>query len=611
MLTIAVQNAKQNLQLEHASGLLEFGRGPQRPGSLRCVIEDVSVSRDHLQVEELATNRVRLLNLSQRVPVELADGGQIPCSETRELPLPVRIVLGKTQITLTRRPMLADTDTLPEPAPSPVTAVDRINHDFAAEGFQTIAKPVRPSARLSAAAASAPLGTSPTPEVLTQWMETILALQRSDSETGESQPQAARALVSMIGLDVGLVITYRDGNWKVIARAARDDDGSDSITGREFSQTVLHQVLSERRTFYQDLDQMRAQESLRSVDAVVVSPIFGSNEEIVGVLYGLRRSRGRNRLLGVKITPLEAQLVQLLAAAVGTNLARGEATRTRTQFEQFFSPELVRHLARDTGLLACRDTPVTILFADVRSFSKHSERLGAEVVGQWMHDVLSQLSDAVRDEVGVLVDYVGDELMAMWGAPEEQPDQALRAVRAALAMHAALPGLNQRWQPSLGEPMRIGVGVNSGQARVGNIGSKTKFKYGPLGNTVNLASRVQGLTKYLQCGLLVTAATWQQLGEGYVARRVVRTRVVNIQKPVDLYEVERVSTPERQLFFAEAQATLEALEAGHFADAARMAGTLLVTNPSDGALMLTLARSAQALVQRGEGFDPVWVPPGK
>src|SRR5262249_59580349 len=108
-------------------------------------------------------------------------------------------------------------------------------------------------------------------------------------------------------------------------------------------------------------------------------------------------------------------------------------------------------------------------------------------------------------------------------------------------------------QSILGEPLRIGVGINSGVAQVGNTGSTLKFKYGPLGNTVNLASRVQGLTKYLRCGVLVTAATREQLGDEFIARRAVRARVVNIKEPVDLYEADLAGSEERRVFFAESQ----------------------------------------------------------
>src|SRR3954453_16824709 len=136
-----------------------------------------------------------------------------------------------------------------------------------------------------------------------------------------------------------------------------------------------------------------------------------------------------------------------------------------------------------------------------------------------------------------------DELMGMWGAPVEQPDQARLAASAAIDMLAQLPKLNERWSPILGGSMGFGVGLNTGAARVGNTGTQRKFKYGPLGNSVNLASRVQGATKYLKAPLLVTRATHARLGGAVPARRVWGRRVVNIAEPVHLYELAPPDRP--------------------------------------------------------------------
>jgi adenylate cyclase len=345
----------------------------------------------------------------------------------------------------------------------------------------------------------------------------------------------------------------------------------------------------------------------------VAAPLLDRHDQVVGVLYGERRA-GAARTAGAD-SRVAALLVNLLACGVATGLARLEqeqaALKATTLFEQFFTRDLARHLAADPGLLEGREAEVTLLFADVRDFSRHSEKLGAANTFHWVNDVMDELSGCVRTEGGVLADYLGDELMALWGAPEAQPDQAARAVRAAAAMRQVLPVLSQRWEEALGEPLRLGIGLHSGIAHVGNTGSRYKFKYGPLGNTVNLASRVQGLTKYLRCGVLTTAATRWQLDERFVARRVVRARVVNIAEEVDLFEVEPAGPAERRAFFADSQAALECLEKGEFAPAARLAVQLLSQHSGDGPLLLTLARAADALVKGGEGFQPVWVPPGK
>ena len=123
---------------------------------------------------------------------------------------------------------------------------------------------------------------------------------------------------------------------------------------------------------------------------------------------------------------------------------------------------------------------MTLLFADVRGFSRISERLGPAGTVNWINDIMGALSTCVLDHQGVLVDYIGDELIAMWGAPKEAPDHARRACRAALDMLAKLPELNERWRSTLKEPMGLGIGINTGVAQVGNTGSAYKFKYGAL-----------------------------------------------------------------------------------------------------------------------------------
>jgi adenylate cyclase len=159
--------------------------------------------------------------------------------------------------------------------------------------------------------------------------------------------------------------------------------------------------------------------------------------------------------------------------------------------------------------------------------------------------------------------------------------------------------------------MSFGIGINTGPAHVGNTGSQHKFKYGPLGNTVNLASRVQGLTKYLKCRMLVTAATQKHLDKRFISRRICQTRAVNIHEPVTLYEVERAGSEARRLFFKEFQDALDAFEGSDFARAARAAGTLLLDHPGDGPLQLLLSRAANQLMNEDAEFDPIWAPPGK
>ena len=300
--------------------------------------------------------------------------------------------------------------------------------------------------------------------------------------------------------------------------------------------------------------------------------------------------------------------------AVG--LARMEQERAaiaaRVQFEQFFTRELSQQLARDPALLEGRDAEVTLLFCDIRAFSRISEKLGPEGTVRWVSQVMGTLSDCVLEHQGVLVDYIGDELMAMWGAPVEQPDHARLACQAALAMLNTLPALNERWEPILGEPLHIGIGLNTGLARVGNTGTRQKFKYGPLGNTVNLASRVQGATKYLKCPVLLTEWTQARLDERFRTRRLCQVRVVNIQQPVALYELLPNDFPHWPELKVKYEKALEEFDARNFRPAARILSNLLgEVVHDDGPSLVLLSRAVNALVGDAEEKHPVWNLPGK
>ncbi len=182
MLFISVSNKKQNRQLEHRDGPFEFGRGP-RGNVPRFVIEDGFVSRDHLHVEELPGDRLAVRNLSSRNPVLLPDGTEIPASGSRELPLPVSVVVGETSIVIRAKADAGATPT-PTPAPAPtlettkarpeLPAAPPIPEAFAADGYLSL-QPIR---RQDSSILFPGLGEAPPPETLARWMETVLALQR-------------------------------------------------------------------------------------------------------------------------------------------------------------------------------------------------------------------------------------------------------------------------------------------------------------------------------------------------------------------------------------------------------------------------------------------------
>ena len=425
--------------------------------------------------------------------------------------------------------------------------------------------------------------------------------------------RACRASIELVGLDSGRVLLRQGTAWQVVEQAAPDEADVAPI-----SRYVLDQVVRHAKTFWKSggSGPFDPSQSLTAVQSVVAAPILDRDGEVSGILYGERTlSFSRKKKQHSDISELDALLLELVACAVASGLARlqGEdaARRLRLQFEQFFTPELAQHLETHPDMLNGRDADVSVLFCDIRGFSRTAEKIGAARTFDWINDVMGSLSDCVSNHQGVLVDYIGDELMAMWGAPEQQADHARRACLAAIDMIDLLPQLNERWASALGEPFDLGIGISSGPVRAGNMGSNRKFKYGPLGNTVNLASRVQGATKYFKSRLIVTGATADALDEDVLMRRLADVRVVNIETPISLYELPCGDVENAAELCPAYEEALICFEQGDFRKASQMLTTVMASFPDDGATVILLSRAVSALVEGPGDGHPIWHLPGK
>ncbi|HZY87267.1 MAG TPA: adenylate/guanylate cyclase domain-containing protein, partial [Gemmataceae bacterium] len=423
------------------SGRVELGRQndageelyssrPLDGGTWRAVIarlDEDTLSRHHALLEPLADGRVRVTNLSAKVPIRLGDGGELAAGASCELTLPALMAVGRKTVRLAaperREPSLRSLP--PGPPPGQV--------ELAASRFPTLL--------VHDAVAVGPL---------LGWLRATMGVLQSAASSSDFFQKAAQAVVEIVGCDSGRVLLLEGDAWKVAA--VHRGEHVEGPLG-PLSDSFLSQVRDEKRTFWQGPDQGETPaESLVGVEVVVAAPLLDRDDEVIGALYGdCREAPGK--LARPRITELEAMLVELLASGVSTGLARLEqekaALEADIRFSQFFTKELTRLLALHPDLLNGRDSEVSVLFCDIRAFSRVSQRLGPARTVEWVSDVMGALSDCVLARRGVLVDYVGDELMAMWGAPEEQPDHARLACQAALDMLALLPQLNERWQPVL------------------------------------------------------------------------------------------------------------------------------------------------------------------
>jgi len=550
------------------------------------------VSRRQLLIEPLPGDAVRLRNLSSSIPVLCFERPSLSPGETVDCPLPVSLRMSAVVVSLGK----ASADAAAGVVMSTLERPAALSSGGTAFGRRALAEFTR----------EMPLSAV---EGLVRWWREVIDVLQSATNSGDFFLKSAQAIVRLVGLDLGAVFLHDQGGWKPAVIETAGASSARPSTG------VLAKLLAEKRTFFSRVEgEVDARTSLAALESFVVAPILDRDERVIGALYG-HRSRSLSRAGSEAITRLEALLVETLACGVAAGLARLEQERTalarKVQFEQFFSSELSAELEVQPDLLAGRDTEVSVLFCDIRGFSRVSERLAPAQTMEWIGGVLSALSDEVVAAKGVLVDYVGDELLAMWGAPQPQPDHAVRACRAARAMLRQAGPINARWEGIVGAPTGFGIGINSAVTRVGNIGSTRKFKYGPLGNGVNLGSRVQGATKYLRVPMLVTGATRRLVGTEFLARRLCSVRVVNIAEPVELHELDGTDEPGRREIFSQYEEALVAFETGNFAAAARELGNLLGIAPGDGPSLVLLSRAVDCMIREPTGFSPVWELPGK
>ena len=243
------------------------------------------------------------------------------------------------------------------------------------------------------------------------------------------------------------------------------------------------------------------------------------------------------------VLPLAGSLL-MIASLFVINMAYGyfveaKGKRKFTElFGQYVPPELVDKMAEDPEKynMEPRAAELTILFSDVRDFTRISETLSPEDLREYINEYLTEMSNIIRGRHrGTLDKYIGDAIMAFWGAPMDDKEHAKNGVLAALEMQRQCPVLNEKFAARGWPPLRIGIGMNSGPVRVGDMGSRLRRAYTVMGDAVNVASRVEGRTKTYGVGILVGESTRRQVN-GVVFREIDRIKVKGKEEAVTVYE---------------------------------------------------------------------------
>ena len=243
------------------------------------------------------------------------------------------------------------------------------------------------------------------------------------------------------------------------------------------------------------------------------------------------------------VLPL-ANAILMTAFVYTLNMAYGYFVESRSKrqftelFGQYVPPELVDQMAADPGKYSMepKAAVLTILFSDIRGFTSISEALKPEDLREYINEYLTEMSGIIRANYhGTLDKYIGDAIMAFWGAPVEDPQHAINGVRAAIAMQKECAVLNAKFAARGWPALRIGVGLNTGNVRVGDMGSQVRRAYTVLGDAVNVASRLEGRTKYYGVGILVGQNT-RDLVKDVVFREIDRIKVKGKDEALTIYE---------------------------------------------------------------------------
>ncbi|OLC14534.1 MAG: hypothetical protein AUH29_10070 [Candidatus Rokubacteria bacterium 13_1_40CM_69_27] len=239
-------------------------------------------------------------------------------------------------------------------------------------------------------------------------------------------------------------------------------------------------------------------------------------------------------LRGIRVT---LALVLGYGATVIDNYVREQ--REKRRLSQFFSPDVLREIIRGQGelVLGSSRRRITVLFSDIRGFTSMSEKVEPEQVAEMLREYLTEMTEVVFRHGGTVDKYIGDCIMALYNAPFDDPDHAANAIRTGLELQERTLAVSARWEQRLGGQIRNGVGINTGEAVVGALGSRQRLEYTAIGDTVNLASRLESLTKEYGTGIIVSESTHEIVKGQFLTKELGEVAVKGKAQPVKIYGV--------------------------------------------------------------------------
>ncbi|HTT17370.1 MAG TPA: adenylate/guanylate cyclase domain-containing protein [Candidatus Sulfotelmatobacter sp.] len=290
-----------------------------------------------------------------------------------------------------------------------------------------------------------------------------------------------------------------------------------------------------------------------------------------------------------------------------------EKRRIRKTFSQYLSPGVIELIEKDPEKYirpGGEEKELTVLFSDIRKFTTISEGLTPDELVQLLNEYFGQMTDIVFATDGTLDKYIGDAIMAFWGSPYPQADHAFRGCSCALQMVRGLAKLNAKWKGSGRPPISIGIGLNTGLVNVGNMGSARRLSWTVMGDNVNLASRLEGITKEYHVQLIISEATYRHVSSQFVCRELDKIRVKGKNLPVTIYELMDVAAEQStyEPLLARFDEAMTAYRGQKWSEAAAKFVDILADFPKDGPSKAFLERAVEFSENAPKGvWDGVYV----
>lgn len=266
----------------------------------------------------------------------------------------------------------------------------------------------------------------------------------------------------------------------------------------------------------------------------IVSPLI-----IIGYIFGAIYTFNYGLIMNLVYLPLAVGCVYTAETIYAYRATKKEKQQIKEALSKYVAPAVVSEIMKHPEKLKLggEKKEITIFFSDIRGFTTISEKLTPEKLVHLLNEYLTAMTDIIMKRQGLVDKYIGDAVMAFWGAPLEQKDHADYACSSSLEMKEKLTVLNKKWAKEGFPEIKIGIGLNTGPAVIGNMGSYERFNYTAMGDTINTGSRLEGLTKQYGVMIIASEDTQKKAGSGFVFRKLDLVQVKGKYKPTFIYEL--------------------------------------------------------------------------